>query len=291
MKLKSNKSNRFAITTVTDTNFLKGTLVLLHSFLLYNKWFSGDIVIIENDLTLLEKEQLNKFPNVKFHKVHSTLLERINILEHFLPKLKKVVKRFYSLEAFNLTNYDKVLFLDSDILCTDSTEQLFAINNTPLLAAPDRLFYQNIKRDLSTYLPITKNKQKVETESYDGFNSGVMLINNQLLQKNTFLLLIKMVNPVFFSSVQSGHTDQYLLNNFFKDKFSFIDCKYNFLLNSIEHIQKNNFSTLENAVFIHYIQVHKPWKINEDTSNNTIVSSAIALWQQHYELFKYAINQ
>ena len=57
MKTKPNVSNHYAIATVTDTNFLEGTLVLLFSFLKYNTWFTGDIVIVEDDLTLAEKKQ------------------------------------------------------------------------------------------------------------------------------------------------------------------------------------------------------------------------------------------
>lgn len=91
-----NISSQIAIATVTDTRFLKGTLILLHSFLKQNQWFYGDIIIIEDDLTAIEKEYFSIFPNIKFQGIHSSLNERINILGHFWKRAKEVPKRFYS---------------------------------------------------------------------------------------------------------------------------------------------------------------------------------------------------
>jgi len=262
--MKFKDTERIAIATVTDGYFLNGTLVLIFSFLKQNPWFEGDIIIIENELTLAEKVKLHQFPNVVFRQPSKALITRTKILEQFWERSSDVFKRFFSLEVFNLKEYSKVLFLDSDILCLDSVSSLFENNESQILVAPDTAFYQEKKRNLISFMPVFPQNQKDGNTYINAFNSGVMLINFRLLTDDIFFSLLKMLTPMFFSKSKTGHTVQYLLNHYFMNKYSMVESHFNFLLNSIEAIENKTQNTLEQAIFIHYIEVNKPWNRKEN---------------------------
>ena len=57
------------LATVTDKSFFQGTLVMIHSFLMRNKWFQGKILIIEDDLDDHMKAMLSLYPGIDFHTV------------------------------------------------------------------------------------------------------------------------------------------------------------------------------------------------------------------------------
>jgi lipopolysaccharide biosynthesis glycosyltransferase len=48
----------YALATLTDDNYILGTKILIYSFLKYNPWFTGDIVIIFDKLSTLYQEDL-----------------------------------------------------------------------------------------------------------------------------------------------------------------------------------------------------------------------------------------
>jgi lipopolysaccharide biosynthesis glycosyltransferase len=111
------------IATITDDGYLPGTLVLLSSFLRCNPLFRGDIVVIHDGLSEEGKARLEHFPNLRFHTIASAFKARLAPLSAD-PHLSRALPRFYSLEAFNLPGYDRILALDSDILCQGSVAEL-----------------------------------------------------------------------------------------------------------------------------------------------------------------------
>lgn len=284
-----NSDKKIAIATVTDDNFIKGTLVLLHSFLEHNPWFKGDAIIIENNLTKTNKDLLSTFPKVKFKLINKELLTRIQIVAHYTERFQRIGKRFFSLEAFNLRQYDKVLFLDSDILCCDSLYALFNLNDAGFYAAPDKQHYVGQKRELHSFLPQSMFPSASNEVFIKSFNSGVMLINNFLLPKIVYLELLKLLNPIFFSSSLSGHSDQYLLNHYFLENIRFLNYQYNYLINAKEDFEKQN-KYLEDALLIHFVEDNKPWqKITKKRKDMT--QDHFVLWKKAENKFKELVNK
>jgi len=270
-------SNLYAIATVTDNSFIRGTTVLLFSFFEQNPWFQGDIIIIENDLTEVNRKLLFTFPNVKFKIVNKELQTRIKIVSYYKQRFQRIGKRFFTLEAFNLKEYHKVLFLDSDVLCRGSLLSLFKLRDAGLYAAPDNQFHHGEKRELFSFLPqstFTFSSNKTFIES---FNSGVMLINNSILPKLIYKDLLKLLNPIFFKPVVSGHSDQYLLNHYFLENVTFLSFKYNYLLNGKDVLEKQN-KYLKDAILIHFVGNNKPWQAITKKLKDTA--------QLHFELWK-----
>jgi UDP-glucose:(glucosyl)LPS alpha-1,3-glucosyltransferase len=272
---------RFAIVTVTDTNYLVGTQVLFYSFLKNNSWFEGDIIVIENDLTTIEKQSLSQFPNIKFISPSKVLLERIKMLGHFWKPAQENPKQFYSIEAFDLKGYDKILFFDSDMLCIGDIKPLFSNNKAPILAAADSLVSRNELREKSSFLPRIKAFFQKGNEYFTSFNSGLLLINTLLLSPTTYQDLVNMINPMVFQYNNTRHTDQYILNMYFYKIVQIISFDYNYLLNISAHLSISDLNNNHPPIkVIHYLEYTKPWKSNQ--SNDIFLN----IWQQYYLNFK-----
>jgi len=280
VKLKNNNRSEatYALVTVTDSSFLVGTLILFHSFLKHNPWFTGDLVVIESDLNEQEKKLLSVFPNLLFHTPNKQILERTEILGHFWKTAHENSKQFYSIEAFGLNKYKKVLLLDSDILCLENINNLFfEFNDCAIFAVPDSLESKNELRDNSNFLPVSLDKLQTGNEYYKSFNSGVVLINLPHLPSDAYQSLIKLINPIDFSSNHTRHTDQFVMNKLLKGHVNFLPFKYNFLLNAnnLERKKKNI-----QIAFVHYVEENKPWNLKG--SENKYIS----LWYEYYANFK-----
>jgi lipopolysaccharide biosynthesis glycosyltransferase len=255
---------KLAIVTVSTDSFLTGTMVLFHSFLAHNQWFNGDLIVIDGGLSEKSKTQLeNKFNSVI--KLPGEEIEKqLNRLIKDIPLYGKNKARFYSLEAFDLKDYEYVLFLDSDILCAGDVSTLF--NNNYLFAAcPDRDYYRGYIKHIKSFKTVEKStKTELFKDQFTDriFNTGVMLISGTLIKTDLYR---KLLNALIFSNfqyVQTGHTDTVVLNNELLNKITWLDCNYNF------YTTLSNTAIAESAkpYFVHFLGKDKPWK--QDTSLN-----------------------
>jgi len=274
-------NSKYAIVTVTDSNFLAGTQVLLYSFLKNNPEFDGDIIILESDLKEKEKSSLLQFPNLRFEQPNKTLLERLEILSNYWPVAAKKSKHFYSLEIFRLNQYDKLLFLDSDMLCIGNLYDLFLTNyEKELLVVADSLSHNKKLREKQSFIPCEIKNLKEVGEYYPSFNSGFMMVNFKVLSSTTYTDLLKMINPIVFHKNQTQHSDQYLLNENFEGKVEFLDKGYNYLLNVFPKMEIDKIKDPTNKIkIIHYLEYTKPWTTEEPDF------SFGSLWQEYYSEF------
>ena len=47
----SEQSKNYAVVTVCTPNFIPGTMVMIYSFIKYNKWYKGDYIILVEKVT------------------------------------------------------------------------------------------------------------------------------------------------------------------------------------------------------------------------------------------------
>jgi len=271
-------NSKYGIVTVTDSKYLLGTEVLLFSFLKNNREFIGDIIIIESDLKDEEKSRLMQFPNLYFEKPNQTLLERIEILSNYWPIAGENPKQFYSLETFRFDQYEKLLFLDSDMLCMRNIYHLFHNEiKKPLLVVADSLSHKNELREQQTFSPCSIEDLKDGQEYYKSFNSGFVILNFKFISSNVYSDLLKMINPILFHKNQTRHTDQYILNEYFKKEVDFIEGGYNYLLNVFPKMEIQQIKDPNNRIkIIHYLEYTKPWTTAEPDN------SFGSLWHEYY---------
>lgn len=254
-----------ALVTVTNQKYLAGTEVLLFSFLKYNPNFQGDLIIIHDNLKpKLRKALTNKFP-VKFEQVSLEMQDALRKLVYDCPRFSNKLQRFWSLELFRLKEYDQFLFLDSDILCKSNLDDLWKVNHE-FSACLDLSYYNNKFRNINSFELTSTFNEKRDFEKT--FNAGVMLYN----PPNDYLIhyasLLNLLSSDTYKSSTSGHTDQYLLNHFFRNRVHWLSTKYNYLKRDEITIESKIGMLAKDAVLLHYIRNPKPWNFKRLIKDN-----------------------
>ena len=135
---------RYCLATITSEKFCTGTEVLLYSFLKYNPWFDGDIAIFADALPDEQRRRLSARYPVHWKARGPVVEEKISRLREQVPGLRADLHlRLLSLEVFLLAGYDKVVFLDSDGLCTSDLEAMFRLES-PFAAVRDGFSYEDL---------------------------------------------------------------------------------------------------------------------------------------------------
>lgn len=134
---------------------------------------------------------------------------------------------------------DRVLYLDCDMIVTDSLDELFNmdLNGCPVAAVVD--------------LPTTDS----------GFNAGLLLIDNAYWKENHILNQLMDLTVQYHNQV---YADQGILNMLFKDRWYKLPLTYNLQVGSdSQEILVGNIGwyNLFNGIpkVIHYTYTHKPW--------------------------------
>jgi UDP-glucose:(glucosyl)LPS alpha-1,3-glucosyltransferase len=264
---------RSALVTVSSDEFIEGTVVLFHSFIENNKWFKGDFIVINGGLSDVNIHELkNEF---KCYIVNPSvyLSEKIEQLIECIPAYFRTQKRFYSLEVFNIRGYDKLLFLDSDIVCLRNVETLFKLSDA-LLACPDQRFFQNFVRDRTTLLPIPRSAIKsFENKKYieKFFNTGMFFINKSIMEDDFFNRLISALIPENYQFIKTGHTDTVVLNKILLEQVNWLPIEYNYYT-SLPTDEKIS------PYFVHFIGKDKPWKRETNRENYWVKK-----WLSYYD--------
>jgi lipopolysaccharide biosynthesis glycosyltransferase len=274
---------KFALATVTTENYVQWSMVMIHSFLKSNPWFRGDIIVFYNDLTDESISRLNTFKQIRLIVPSEILLQKLETLKEKVHQFKNIISQFYSLETFNLSGYQKVLFLDSDVIVVKSLQELF--NTETLLAAcPESCWYSGKGRNTINYEAVAFD------EASDDFietpvNSGFLFINEAMINSTNFNGLINLVDPELWRNKQTFHADQMVMNLWFRNQFSILDARYNFRPKNTTQIAAKEHITINDAFVIHFIRQQKPWDFKEmilASENDMNLVIAYELWYQWY---------
>ena len=164
-----------------------------------------------------------------------------NLGEYHLPNPSLTYAAFFRYFIPKFVTEDKVLYLDSDIIVRSSIDELFSYNlgDSPLAAVADPL-------DFST------------------FNAGMMLINADLWRKESVTdSLLDLTNQFH----QEVYGDQGILNLLFKDRWSPLSQRWNFMVGMdttarnchVDRWYTDSIDIEKDATVIHYTG-DKPWE-------------------------------
>lgn len=253
-----------ALVTVTDEKYFAGTQVLFYSFLKHHPNYKGHFVVIHDDLPQqLQKELATQF-SVQFEQVSKTLKSKLIELAINCPQISNRLQRFWSLELFRLTDYKKVLFLDSDILCKGNLYELLSLKDE-FSAVADLSYYREKGRDRLSFELKSSNQEAASLKKT--FNAGVILLNQKENPSEVYTGLLNLLNSNVFEKVSSGHTDQYLLNIYFENKVNWLDARYNYILREEKFIIDKTGIPPHKAILWHYIRNPKPWNLKRLLKN------------------------
>jgi len=263
---------KHAIVTVTNDSFVKGSIVLIQSFLKQNNWFKGDIIVmyskkiakLSNDNKKILKS-LSKL--VILHEINEH--EYNKILNNF-KKIKGIHERIYpsifTFETFSFNKYNKIVFLDSDMLITGDMKYVFE-HPHPFCVTPDT----------------TKviDQEKVGKYLHRMFNGGFFAISGEYLnKKNDLIKFSENVNPRSMK-----YFDQSIMSEFFKgDEMTYVSTKYNTLKRSLSD-NLFDFDKLAKVKNLHFVGSN-PWEIKKIKPFEQNFKKIEKIWNDEYSYFE-----
>lgn len=233
-----------ALYTLCDDNYVEVVCTMLYSFLVNNKWFNGDIVILCDDGTRCNlsdgsREWISRiYDSVIFEEIAPSKYDRLIDNAIQLCRDKKCGMLFYKLEVFRKNGYERKVFLDGDTIVNKNIWELFYNNEDKVMVVEDEL------------------------KLFTGyFNSGVMSIPMNSIPDNFYDELISFGERATADSFSNKFSnlgdcyDQDIINEILKDKV-FIGREYNTTPNCYDVDNEN----IDRIKIIHYYGGSKPWR-------------------------------
>jgi len=272
---------KFALATVTTENYVQWSMVMIHSFLKSNPWFGGNIVVISNDLSEESLAALSFFPGIIIEKPSEMLKQKLEQLCENLPGFSNLINRFYSIELFRLMQYDKILFLDSDMIVIKDIEELFRLPD-PIYASLE--WFSGKGRRMSDF-GIANSVENIHEFIENPINAGFLMISKSLFVDGLYENIVNSIHPDHWENTKTHLTDQLIINKFFNNRISIIDACYNYRPKNAEGIYRKEKIRFEDAKIVHFILKAKPWNLNEVfkmASQKIEMLKAFELWYEWY---------
>jgi lipopolysaccharide biosynthesis glycosyltransferase len=248
----TNIQQKLCLATVTNKEYWLGTKVMLRSFLRQNHWFDGDIIIVTLDRNFIQRK-LNKTEfRARVLSPSEKLLNQIYATKEPVKGLK--VDELLKIELFSLTEYDRVIYYDSDILHIGEFNRELLLKDG-LVAAIDPWFFRGFLRNRVTLkkIRITDNPDN----AYKNYiNSGFMLIGNNFLNEQVYSQLIEAIIPELYRPIEDILADEPVFNRVFENDFTLAKIEANCPVHLISEgrIKEKVFS-------VHFTGIYKPWRV------------------------------
>jgi len=236
-----------ALTTLLDDKFVIGAEVFLKSFLHFNPWFSDEFIILDNGISEANKKMLNSYYNgVKFKKINKKMYANVNMRRTH----EKLQATYYTLEIFSLYDYDRITFIDMDVVVLDDIKPVF-----------------DCKDDIAG----CKAYNAKEDRLANTINSGVFTINGDSLKRNVYNGLIRKAHRGY------SMPDQKVINGFFADKIGYLNKRYN-VEKRMQHSVKYE-KVYEEAKILHYVAT-KPWEFDKPNAVEASFEKSEKIWME-----------
>lgn len=230
--------------TVCNKDYLVGFEVMLKSLLENNPRIKKEnfpFIVISNDITEEDLVVSKKiYENIFIKKFNSESYKQIEDLK----KQQKSFGDYTKYEIFSLTEFEKIIFLDSDIV---------VLGNIDYLIDCDLEF--GAVREL--YI--------------DQYNTGVMVIHNKFLNEKTINDLIHLTSIYGITE----HLDQDIINLYFEDVIESLPIEYNYLKTYSKEIFRN--TGLPKYIKILHFIAKKPWQ-----NKPLVFLEEGTIWQEKY---------
>lgn len=229
------------ITVLSTEKYLEGALVLAESLKKTGTKYPLSILITD-DISKDVEETLKKFDFKIIRKSKISIPESIKIKnEH--GSFSHWTNTFDKLLLFELTEFDKLVYLDSDMYVRKNIDELFEKKN--MSATIDR-----------RYGPIF-------SEDWVKLTSGLMVIEPK---KNVINRFMELISSIEDKRVQIGDQDilqEYDLNWCLKEELH-LDVKYNMFFPHTDYFTHYCNYSLDDICVIHFIYTQKPFYFSKE---------------------------
>lgn len=247
------KNNYIFLTYLSNDRDYKGALTLNYMLKKYNSQYKLACIILENvSSNVINILQQN---NIILYRYSLTeTLKIFNYDENFINHL--VNKHYYGkFFIYDLTIYDKIIYLDTDLLIRENIDHLF------LKDCSENKCYMTYDTEYNS----ENNDILLRTNT---FNSGVVILQPNKEICYNFYLYLKMI---YENNVGALKTDQdvfEIMNNNNFINVQHLEYKYNCPGMASKYFTRNNF--LDDIVIIHFTLSPKPWNFIDFSDNITI---------------------
>lgn len=253
--------NNLGIVLSADSNYVPYLAVTVKSiFDNADPKYNYDILVFDDGITDHQKNLLAEMCKVNCSVRYINVKELLKEIDTTLFQVKGIwsAATFYRLFIPKImSDYDRVLYLDCDILVQDSLVDLFHVDmgSKQIAGVPD---YMTFSPKLNK---VKRHMDEIGIKDYKKyFNAGVVLFRPNKIDykkfKENFLKILETKKLAFL--------DQDILNIIFEGKSCLVDLGWNYqynLLNDHPELRDNkNLATAESkAKIIHYTTSYKPW--------------------------------
>lgn len=246
---KDIEKNYFHIVFGIDDDFVRPLGVLMTSIIENNKNENIEFHIISKYISKENRRIIKQFAiendiNINIYIIDETIFND-------LPTTSYITKAMYNRFLIPLILKDvtdRVLYLDADIVCLNSIENLKKINIDNKIIA--------VIEESNDYV-VKKRVKDLSLTSKKYFNSGVLYINiNNWINRdinNKLINYAKSVKDLIFP-------DQDILNVILEKDCLYIDQKYNYTFDVRYKSNRYIYNLPQNIVFLHYVGKFKPWQ-------------------------------
>ena len=248
---------RHCLVTVATEEFVPGALVALGTFRQSHPRFDGDVVVVHDGLSeSAQRHLLDICPQLRLEPVAPTLRMRLDALTAARPELAARQAQFYSLEAFRLAGYRKVLYYDSDVLFQAPIDALFDCD-AALACCGDDVSLRGWYRDRASYAP------RPPPAPADGlertFGAGFLLVDQALIDGGAYDELLAWVRSETWDETATTHTDQLVLNRCLGGRQTLVSRAYDFVVAQAANVRAQDGVDAAAAKVLHFAGPVKPW--------------------------------
>lgn len=261
----SNKKEKLGVFTICNNQFVEGCKTMLYSFLRHNKWFKEDIIIAyseEQPLSNENQEYIKElYDKIIFKKYDLTCYEKL--FDHWNNKIQnKYRPSILTLEIFGLVDYDRIIYIDSDMLILGSIQELINLPQGPVYAC------------CHEKTTIERNTKFKYSHPYTYINAGFFVITKPYIGQDIKNNIIKIGETFKFSGSKWFHScfEQDILNQYLSTENCILIPN---VYNTLKRVFQNNKRQVSNEKIIHYI-CEKPWN-----SNSSEYQYIDALWHRY----------
>lgn len=228
------------ITLLNTENYLKGVVCLNESLKRAGTKYPLTVAITKT----ISKDTIEI---LRKNDIKIVYIDNMDVPEEIKEKNKKGMfshwsNTFDKLKIFELVEFDKLVFLDSDMYVRKNIDELFEKEN--LSAVIDR-------------------KEPDVIEEWKKLTSGTLVIKPKKGITNEFIQIMKEI-----INKRESIGDQDILQEYDKDWENkddlHLDVKYNTFFIYLDYYVKNNGYDLDDISVIHFILKTKPWELNEE---------------------------
>lgn len=262
--------NYATVAFASSDYFVPYLTVALNSLVAHaDKNTNYDIFVFTKDAT----EEKQKYVK-DFITRENVSVRFVNVIDYF-EQLKLPIHGHIGIETYFrfvmppcLKNFDRVLYLDADLIVLDDVNKLYSMDmqGRPIAATHDCMLTASINsRGFKEFYPYVRDKLGLDDiERY--FQAGVMLFD--IKQFNEGGCSEKLINMV--KGYQYYILDQDALNEFYKTNYFGFESEWNWQplqkhmkeLGYMEHMNprvRERYLAVKNPRIIHYSDANKPW--------------------------------